>query len=89
MPSAGATSGSLTDNDDNSSYGNQQPGLSYACTAGVCYFFQLTWYSSSVRKTFAPETNLFTGNSVLNIFIDLTKPRLKTANLDTFPIVVD
>lgn len=56
MPSAGATSGSLTDNDDNSSYGNQQPGLSYACTAGVCYFFQLTWYNSSVRKTFAPES---------------------------------
>ena len=56
MPSAGATSGSLIDNDDNSSYGNQQPGFSYACTAGVCYFFQLTYYNSTIRKTFAPES---------------------------------
>lgn len=56
MPSAGATSGSLIDNDDGSSYGGNQPGFSYACTAGVCYFFQLTYYNSKIRKTFAPES---------------------------------
>lgn len=58
-PSAGTTSGSLIDNDDSSSYGNQQPGFSYACTAGVCYFFQLTYFSSPIRKTFAPENPKF------------------------------
>lgn len=58
-PSAGTTSGSLIDNDDSSSYGNQQPGFSYACTAGVCYFFQLTYFSSTIRKTFAPENPKF------------------------------
>ena len=55
MPSAGSTSGSLIDNDDSSSYGHNQPGFSYECTAGVCYFFQLTHYNSTIRKTFAPE----------------------------------
>ena len=54
MPGAGATSGSLIDNDDGSSYGDRQPGFSYACTAGVCYFFQLTYYNSTIRRTFAP-----------------------------------
>lgn len=56
MPSAGTTSGSLIDNDDGSSYGSNQPGFSYACTAGVCYFFQLTHYNSTIRKTFAPAS---------------------------------
>lgn len=56
MPSAGATSGSLIDNDDSSSYGSNQPGFSYACTAGVCYFFQLTHFNNTTRKTFAPES---------------------------------
>ena len=58
MPSAGTTSGSwfLIDDDDSSSYGNNQPGFSYTCTAGVCYFFQLTYYESKIRKTFAPES---------------------------------
>lgn len=56
MPSVGTTSGSLMDNDDDSSYGNQQPGFRYACTAGVCYFFQLTYYYPTIRKTFAPES---------------------------------
>lgn len=56
MPSAGATSGSLIDNDDGSSYGGNQPGFSYTCTAGIYYFFQLTHYNSTIRKTFAPES---------------------------------
>lgn len=55
MPSAGATSGSLIDNDDDSSYRGNQPGFSYTCTAGIYYFFQLTHYNSTIRKTFAPE----------------------------------
>ncbi|MDY2735762.1 hypothetical protein [Intestinibacter sp.] len=59
MPSAGATSGSLIDNDDSSSYGHNQPGFSYECTAGVCYFFQLTYFSPTIRKTFAPENPEF------------------------------
>ena len=59
MPSAGATSGALTTDDDDSSYGNQRPGLRYACTAGVCYFFQLTHFPIAVRGTFAPESPEF------------------------------
>lgn len=59
MPSAGATSGALTTDDNGSSYGNQQPGLRYACTAGVCYFFQLTHFPIAVRGTFAPESPEF------------------------------
>ena len=94
MPSAGATSGSLINNDDGSSYGGNQPGFSYACTAGVCYFFQLTYYNSTIRRTFAPEspsTKIAPGKYTLAIewasSISLTatlEPGYSAASNDTY-----
>ena len=94
MPSAGATSGSLIDNDDSSSYGHNQPGFSYECTAYVCYFFQLTHYNSTIRKTFAPEspsTKIAPGKYTLTIewasSISLTatlEPGYSAASNDTY-----
>ena len=53
--SVGATSGYLASNDGSSTYGGNQPGFSYACTAGQYYFFQLSYYNSTVRNKFCPS----------------------------------